>query len=142
MRKIGLVAATALLAATPALAQVQYAPAPQQYAPTPQAPAPQYVPGYAPAPAPMPQAERVPATRPPRAPSAYESQRTGQSRTRRSPGAPVDVGPHTPQANAAFMGGGAILEGPPGAPAPEPSAITVQPGPDGVIRNYMTIQTR
>ncbi|MBR0667863.1 hypothetical protein GXW71_26145 [Roseomonas hellenica] len=141
MRKIGLLAATALLVTVPAFAQGQYqgqyAPAPQ-YAPTPQYQAPQ----YAPAPAPMPQAERVPAPRPGRAPSTYESQRTGESRTGRSPGGPIDVGPRTPQANAAFMGGGAILEGPPGAPAPEPSAITVQPGPDGVVRNYMTIQTR
>jgi hypothetical protein len=36
----------------------------------------------------------------------------------RSPGPPVDLGPRTPDANAAHRGGGVILEGPPGAPAP------------------------
>jgi hypothetical protein len=36
----------------------------------------------------------------------------------RSPGPPLDLGPRTPDANAAHRGGGVILEGPPGAPAP------------------------
>jgi hypothetical protein len=35
---------------------------------------------------------------------------------------PVDVGPNTPQANAAYQGGGVILQGAPGAPAPTPQA--------------------
>jgi hypothetical protein len=40
-----------------------------------------------------------------------------------SPGtARIDVGPNTPEANAAYQGGGMILEGPPGAPAPTPEA--------------------
>jgi hypothetical protein len=36
----------------------------------------------------------------------------------RSPGPPIDLGPTTPEANAAHRGGGVVLEGPPGAPAP------------------------
>ena len=39
---------------------------------------------------------------------------------------PVDKGPYTPQANAAYQGGGVILQGAPGAPAPVP-----QPTPRG-----------
>jgi hypothetical protein len=35
---------------------------------------------------------------------------------------PVDVGPNTPQANAAYQGGGVVLQGAPGAPAPTPQA--------------------
>jgi hypothetical protein len=37
-----------------------------------------------------------------------------------SAGAPVDRGPHTPEANRAHRSGGAVLEGAPGAPAPAP----------------------
>ncbi len=40
---------------------------------------------------------------------------------------PVDKGPYTPQANAAYQGGGVILQGAPGAPAPLP-----QPTPPGL----------
>ena len=35
---------------------------------------------------------------------------------------PVDHGPYTPQANGAYQGGGMILQGAPGAPAPRPEA--------------------
>lgn len=35
---------------------------------------------------------------------------------------PVDVGPYTPEANRAYQGGGVILQGAPGAPAPTPQA--------------------
>lgn len=38
----------------------------------------------------------------------------------RSPGAPLDRGPHTPEANQAHRGGGVVMEGAPGAPAPAP----------------------
>lgn len=38
-------------------------------------------------------------------------------------GAPIDRGPLTPDANRAFMGGGAVLQGPPGAPAPPPMQL-------------------
>jgi hypothetical protein len=38
----------------------------------------------------------------------------------RSPGPPLDRGPSTPEANQAHRGGGAVLEGAPGAPAPAP----------------------
>lgn len=35
---------------------------------------------------------------------------------------PLDVGPNTPSANAAYQGGGVVLQGAPGAPAPTPMA--------------------
>ena len=53
---------------------------------------------------------------PPAAPGAARSG-TAESR---SPGTPLDVGPHTAEANRAHRGGGAVLEGAPGAPAPAP----------------------
>ena len=40
----------------------------------------------------------------------------------RSPPPSVDQGPYTPDANAAYQGGGMILQGAPGAPAPTPEA--------------------
>jgi hypothetical protein len=49
--------------------------------------------------------------------------------TSRSPGAPLDRGPHTPAANQAHRGGGAVLEGAPGAPAPPP--VPTPPGSAG-----------
>jgi hypothetical protein len=54
---------------------------------------------------------------------------TGPNNTappRRSYGPPIDHGPFTPEANAAFMGGGMILQGAPGAPPPRP-----EPTPPG-----------
>lgn len=36
---------------------------------------------------------------------------------------PIDNGPFTPEANRAYMGGGVILEGAPGAPAPPASDV-------------------
>ncbi len=35
---------------------------------------------------------------------------------------PIDVGPFTPAANRAYQGGGVVLQGAPGAPAPTPRA--------------------
>lgn len=105
MRQFGLVAAAVVLTAGPALAQL---PSSQTPAPLPQA-----------SPAPM-------ATQP----GAAASERRRPVRQPRR--AAADRGANNP--NAAFMGGGAILEGAPGAPAPAPQAITTQPGPDGVIR--------
>ncbi len=35
---------------------------------------------------------------------------------------PIDNGPNTPEANRAYQGGGVILEGQPGGPAPTPEA--------------------
>jgi|GEM_PF-2187990 len=49
--------------------------------------------------------------------------------TQRSPGPPVDRGPMTPDANAAHRGGGAVLEGAPGAPAPPPLPTPPLPAP-------------
>jgi hypothetical protein len=45
---------------------------------------------------------------------------------RRSYGTPIDHGPFTKEANSAFMGGGMVLQGAPGEPAPRP-----QPTPPG-----------
>lgn len=41
-------------------------------------------------------------------------------------GSPIDRGPFTPAANRAYQGGGVILEGAPGGPAPAP-----EPTPPG-----------
>ena len=55
--------------------------------------------------------------------------RPGAEGASSSPGAPVDRGPFTPEANRAHRGGGAILAGPPGAPAPLPQPTPpIQPG--------------
>jgi len=43
---------------------------------------------------------------------------------------PLDRGPFTPEASRAYNGGGVILEGAPGAPAPEPRPMP----PQGVPR--------
>lgn len=66
-------------------------------------------------------------TSPPRPDQAPGAARAGSdpgaSRTEsesRSPGPPIDRGPFTPEASQAHRGGGAILEGAPGAPAPAP----------------------
>ena len=41
-------------------------------------------------------------------------------------GSPLDRGPFTPEANRAYQGGGVVLQGQPGGPAPMP-----QPTPPG-----------
>ncbi|MGG5823423.1 hypothetical protein [Falsiroseomonas sp. HW251] len=59
----------------------------------------------------------------------------------RSPGPPVDLGPRTPEANEAHRGGGAVLTGPPGMPAPpalptpahDPTVVVTQPPPPVVV---------
>jgi len=43
---------------------------------------------------------------------------------------PLDRGPFTPEANRAYNGGGVILEGAPGAPAPEPRPMPPQGVPN------------
>jgi hypothetical protein len=90
MRKFLAVSAVALFAAGPVLAQ----PATTPYATAPSTP---YAAGtpYVAGPQPM---------KPP--PGGWPK--------------PVDHGPFTAQANAAYAGGGMILEGAPGAPAPRP----------------------
>lgn len=45
-----------------------------------------------------------------------------RNRARRAPDAALDRGPFTPEANRAYQGGGVILQGAPGAPAPTPEA--------------------
>lgn len=54
----------------------------------------------------------------------------GVSNTGRSPGAPIDRGPHTAEADKAYSSGGAVLESMPGAPAPAP----IQTAPAGSTR--------
>ena len=39
-----------------------------------------------------------------------------------APGRPIDRGPFTPEASRAYQGGGVVLEGKPGEPAPTPQA--------------------
>jgi len=46
-----------------------------------------------------------------------------------SPGAPVDLGPSS-GSDRAFRGGGTILEGAPGAPAPAPRPLAPDRKPD------------
>jgi hypothetical protein len=45
---------------------------------------------------------------------------------------PLDRGPFTPEASRAYQGGGMILEGAPGAPAPKP-----EPTPPGQTPKHM-----
>ncbi len=50
--------------------------------------------------------------------------------------APVDRGPFTPEANRAYQGGGVVLQGAPGGPAPMP-----EPTPPGQMpRNAVPIR--
>jgi hypothetical protein len=50
-------------------------------------------------------------------------------------GTPIDKGPFTPAANGAYQGGGMVLQGAPGAPAPMP-----QPTPPGQTPKNMVPQ--
>jgi len=55
-------------------------------------------------------------------------------KTGRSSGAPLDYGPFTPEASRAYQGGGMVLQGAPGAPAP-----MAEPTPPGQTpRNLVT----
>jgi len=64
---------------------------------------------------------------------------SGYSTTGRSPGAPLDRGPYTSQADRAYAGGGLVLEGAPGAPAPMPqqTAPAGSIAPDRAFRDRM-----
>jgi hypothetical protein len=57
---------------------------------------------------------------------ATQNQRTGER--------PIDHGPFTPEASSAYQGGGVILQGAPGAPAPTP-----QPTPPGQLPSNMVV---
>ncbi len=46
---------------------------------------------------------------------------------------PVDKGPYTPAANGAYQGGGVVLQGGPGAPAPQPKATPPGQSPAGAV---------
>jgi hypothetical protein len=48
---------------------------------------------------------------------------------------PVDLGPNTPEANKAYQGGGVVLQGAPGAPAPTPKATPPGQTPEGSVPN-------
>jgi len=54
-----------------------------------------------------------------------------------TPEVPVDRGPNTPAANDAYQGGGVILQGAPGAPAPK-----VEPTPPGQKPKNMILPTQ
>jgi hypothetical protein len=50
----------------------------------------------------------------------------GAASAQTTPQKPIDKGPYTPAANSAYQGGGVVLQGAPGAPAPKP-----EPTPSG-----------
>ncbi len=50
---------------------------------------------------------------------------------------PTDKGPYTPEANAAYQGGGVVLQGAPGGPAPRP-----EPTAPGEVPRNAVPQTR
>jgi hypothetical protein len=54
-------------------------------------------------------------------------------RTRPSAESPLDRGPFTPEANRAYQGGGVILQGAPGAPAPMPEATPPGQAPRNAV---------
>lgn len=55
-----------------------------------------------------------------------------QTRPPRPPAEPIDLGPDTPEVNAAHRGGGVILEGLPGEPAPAPRPTPAE-GPNAPL---------
>ena len=59
---------------------------------------------------------------------AMASLTDGRSTTGRSPGAPLDRGPYTAEANRAYMGGGMVQESAPGVNQ-APMAQPMQPMP-------------
>ncbi len=46
---------------------------------------------------------------------------------------PIDNGPNTPEANSAYRGGGVVLQGAPGAPAPQPQATPPGKAPRNLL---------
>jgi hypothetical protein len=59
------------------------------------------------------------------------AQPAGQARP--SSEVPVDHGPFTPEANRAYQGGGMILQGAPGAPAPSPEPTPAGQTPRNMV---------
>ena len=57
----------------------------------------------------------------PRHPAKHPRIRHMNTQPASSAGTPLDRGPFTPEANRAYQGGGVILQGAPGAPAPMPA---------------------
>ena len=62
----------------------------------------------------------------PRHPARHARASHAHAQPTSSAGTPLDRGPFTPEANRAYQGGGVILQGAPGAPAPTP-----EPTPPG-----------
>ena len=58
----------------------------------------------------------------PRHPTRHARPHHARAQPAASAGTPLDRGPFTPEANRAYQGGGVILQGAPGAPAPTPQA--------------------
>jgi len=61
---------------------------------------------------------------------SVRGQETGQ---RPADSVPVDHGPFTPEASRAYQGGGVILQGAPGAPAPVPQATPPGQRPKNMV---------
>ncbi len=57
----------------------------------------------------------------PRHPAKHARAPHARAKPTSSAGTPLDRGPFTPEANRAYQGGGVILQGAPGAPAPMPA---------------------
>ena len=58
----------------------------------------------------------------PRHPARHARMHHSRAQPAASTGTPLDRGPFTPEANRAYQGGGVVLQGAPGAPAPTPQA--------------------
>lgn len=65
--------------------------------------------------------------------SAHHAKPRTPPRTRPSAESPLDRGPFTPEANRAYQGGGVILQGAPGAPAPMPEATPPGQAPRNAV---------
>jgi hypothetical protein len=59
--------------------------------------------------------------------------RTSAKQATSQAGRPVDNGPVTPGANNAYQGGGVVLQGAPGAPAPQPQATPPGQPPQNAV---------
>ena len=69
----------------------------------------------------------------PAAPTTHHHKARHHASTAATGEKPVDVGPNTPEANSAYQGGGVVLQGAPGAPAPTPRATPPGQTPEGAV---------
>ena len=80
----------------------------------------------------QPSTPPAPAATPAAAPHRAAPHRA-MSRGAQSADRPLDLGPNTPDANRAYQGGGVILEGAPGGPAPIPLPTPPGQTPRGMV---------